>query len=71
VPTSEKEVIPLPAEGRIFPGEATDDTLLHAIAIHGTKKVLQAGQACLFIFIEDPEPFIPATERRTVLLNFF
>jgi hypothetical protein len=67
----EKEVIPLPAENRVLPGKATDDTLLHPIPIHGPKKVFQARQASLFIFIDDPEPFIPATEKRTVFLNFF
>ena len=67
----EKEIIPLPAEKRVLPGKAADDTLLHPISIHGPKKVLQARQARPFIFIDDPEPVIPATEKRTVFLNFF
>jgi hypothetical protein len=67
----EKEIIPLPAERRVFPGEPADDTSLHPIPVHGPKKVLQARQARPFIFIDDPEPFIPATEKRALFPDIF
>jgi hypothetical protein len=70
VPAMEEVIIPLPAESRVFPGKSTDDALLYAIPIHSPKKVFQAGDARPFISIDDPESFIPATEKGALFPDF-
>ena len=70
VPAMEEVIIPLPAKSRVFPGKSADDTLVDTISIHGSKKVFQAGDTRPFISIDDPEPFIPATEEVALFPDF-